>query len=166
MPVICPWGWDMWYPGTSIYCRDQSRCAASQWQTSLHCNDVSHWLGAYLDWSLILFMFCFCYCWAICNITLYSWLNYTQAVLSWWCHQMDTFSSLLAICVENSPVNSPHKGQWRGALMFSLIYARINSWINNLETGDLRRHRAHYDVIVMTVITWPISLQIFSIDIL
>ena len=49
-----------------------------------------------------------------------------------------------------SPVNSPHKGQWRGALMFSLICARINGWVNNGEAGDLRRHRAHYDVIVMS----------------
>ena len=48
-----------------------------------------------------------------------------------------------------SPVNSPYKGQWRGALMFSLICARINGWVNNGEAGDLRRHRAHYDVIVM-----------------
>ena len=44
---------------------------------------------------------------------------------------------------------SPHKGQWRGALMFSLICTRINGWVNNREAGDLRRHRAHYDVIVM-----------------
>ena len=47
------------------------------------------------------------------------------------------------------PVNSPHKGQWRGALMFSLICTWTNGWVNNLEAGDLRRHRAHYDVIVM-----------------
>ena len=47
------------------------------------------------------------------------------------------------------PVKSPHKGQWRGALMFSLIYARINGWVNNSKAGDLRRHRGHYDVIVM-----------------
>ena len=40
-----------------------------------------------------------------------------------------------------SPVNSPHKGQWRGALMFSLICTRINGWVNNGEAGDLRRHR-------------------------
>ena len=51
--------------------------------------------------------------------------------------------------IHRSPVNSPHEGQWRGALMFSLICARINSWVNNGEAGDLRRHRAHYDVIVM-----------------
>ena len=48
-----------------------------------------------------------------------------------------------------SPVNSPHKGQWRGALMFSLICVWINGWENNREAGDLRRYRAHYDVIVM-----------------
>ena len=48
-----------------------------------------------------------------------------------------------------SPVNSPHKGQWRGALMFSLICAWINHWVSIHETGDLRRHRAHYDIIVM-----------------
>ena len=70
---------------------------------------------------------------------------------TWWRHRMETFSALLAICAGNSPVpvNSPHKGQWRGALMFSLICARINSWVNNREVGDLRRYRPQYDVIVM-----------------
>ena len=52
--------------------------------------------------------------------------------------------------IHRSPVNSPHKGQWRRALMFSLIYAWIKGCVNNCETGDLRRHRAHYDVIVMS----------------
>ena len=51
--------------------------------------------------------------------------------------------------IQRSPVNSPHKGQWRGALMFTLICARINGWVNNGEAGDLRRNRAHYDVIVI-----------------
>ena len=41
--------------------------------------------------------------------------------------------------------NSPHKGQWRGALAFSLICAGTNGWVNNLDAGDLRRHRAHYE---------------------
>ena len=64
---------------------------------------------------------------------------------------METFSALLAICAGTSPVpvNSPHKGQWRGALMFSLIPAWINGWANNREAGDFRRNRAHYDVIVI-----------------
>ena len=47
------------------------------------------------------------------------------------------------------PVNSPHKGQWRGALMFPLICAWINGGANNREACDLRRHGAHYDVTVM-----------------
>ena len=51
--------------------------------------------------------------------------------------------------IHRSPVNSPHKGQWRGALVFSLIGARINGWVNKREAGDLRRYHAHYDVIVM-----------------
>ena len=51
--------------------------------------------------------------------------------------------------IHRSPVNSPHKGQWRRALMFTLICARINGWVNNGEAVDLRRNRAHYDVIVM-----------------
>ena len=44
---------------------------------------------------------------------------------------------------------SPHKGQWHGALMFSLICAWINRGVNNREANDLRRYRAHYNVIVM-----------------
>ena len=46
--------------------------------------------------------------------------------------------------------NSPHKGQWRGASMFSLICAWINAWVNNRKAGDLKRTRAHYNVSVMT----------------
>ena len=51
--------------------------------------------------------------------------------------------------IHRSPVNSPHKGQWRGALMLSLICARINDWVTTREAGDLRRRWAHYDVTVM-----------------
>ena len=50
-------------------------------------------------------------------------------------------------------MKSPHKGQWRGALTFSLIYAWINGWVNNREAGDLSRHRAHHDVIVMKIVS-------------
>ena len=50
-----------------------------------------------------------------------------------------------------SPVNSHHKGQWRGALMFSLICAWTNDWANNRQAGDLRRNHAHYDATVMNL---------------
>ena len=60
--------------------------------------------------------------------------------------------------IHRSAVNSPHKGQWRGALVFPLICVWINGWVNNRKTGDLRRYRAHYDVIVMEMLpisSWP-----------
>ena len=53
------------------------------------------------------------------------------------------------IGIHLSPVDYPHKGQWHGALMFSLISAWTNGWANNRDTDDLRRHRAHDDVTVM-----------------
>ena len=61
---------------------------------------------------------------------------------------METFSALVQ-GIHSSPVNSPHKGQWRGALMYSLIWAWTNGLVNNRNAGELRRHRAHYDVTVM-----------------
>ena len=70
--------------------------------------------------------------------------RFCGSVLPWLRHQMATFSALLA----RSPVNSPHKGQWRGALMFSLIGVWTNAWVNNRDAGDLRRHRADYDVTI------------------
>ena len=51
--------------------------------------------------------------------------------------------------IHRSPVNSPHKGQWRGAFMFTLICIWINGWVNNREAGGLRCSFAHYDVTVM-----------------
>ena len=74
-------------------------------------------------------------------------------VITWWRHQIETFSALLAICVGNSPVPGEFPAQrpvTRGSLMFSLICVWINGWVNNREAGDLRRYRAPYDVTVMT----------------
>ena len=51
--------------------------------------------------------------------------------------------------IHRSPVNSPRNGQWRGALMHSLIFAWINGWVNNREAGGMRRHGAHYDLTVV-----------------
>ena len=60
----------------------------------------------------------------------------------------------LARGIHRSPMISPHKAQWRGALMFSLIFVWINDWVISRETGDLRRYHAHYDVIAMLVILY------------
>ena len=51
--------------------------------------------------------------------------------------------------INQSPVNSPHKGQWCRTLKFSLICVWTNSWESNRDAGDLRHPRAHYDVTVM-----------------
>ena len=61
----------------------------------------------------------------------------------------------------------PRTNKWRGALMFSLICAWINGWVNNREAGDLRRYGAHYVVTVMPlrtntctyipVLNWPLA---------
>ena len=52
--------------------------------------------------------------------------------------------------IHRSPVNSTHKGQWRGALMLPLICVWTNAWVSNRDAGDLRRYRVHYDVTVMS----------------
>ena len=81
---------------------------------------------------------------------------------TWWRHQMETFPAFLALCA----VNSPYKSQWRGALMFSLMCAWFSLLGKQSRGGDLRRHCAHNDVIVMKLkpciytIIWPQSTYI------
>ena len=96
-----------------------------------------------LYWSFLMYRH-FCNQWVVrfLCMRLTVWCT---GYFSWRRHQMKTVSALLAICA----VKSPHKGQWRGTLMFSLIRTRINGSVNNGEAGDLRRYRAHYDVTVM-----------------
>ena len=84
---------------------------------------------------------------------------------SWWRHQMETHSALLALYagIHRSTAISPHEGQWRGALMFSLICAWINGSANTRDAGDLRRHGAHNGVIVMCVYlicVWGLGLRV------
>ena len=51
--------------------------------------------------------------------------------------------------IHRSPVNSLYKGKWRWPFMFSLLCTWINGWVNNWDSSDLRRHRAHYDITAM-----------------
>ena len=75
---------------------------------------------------------------------------------------METFSTLLAFFAGNSPVTGEFLRAQRPVTRsfdFTLIWAWINAWVNNRKAGDLRRHRAHYDVIVMShlkiyIFTW------------
>ena len=77
-------------------------------------------------------------------------IDFIYRMVLWWRHFPRYWPFVRGI--HRSPMNSPHNGQWRGALMFSLIRVWINGWVNNRNAGDKRRYRAHYDVIVM--IAW------------
>ena len=80
------------------------------------------------------------FCWQRC-----------QPIIQWWRTTMENFPRYWPFVrgSHRSPVSYPRNGQWRGALIFSLICAWINGWVKNREAGDLMRHRAHYDVTVM-----------------
>ena len=101
-------------------------------------------------------------CWLLTTEILWNPLERTftattQAII-WWAqifplrrHQMETFSALLAICAGNSPVPGEFPTQRPVTRSFDVYFdLRPNKrWVNNREVGDLRRNRAHYDVIVM-----------------
>ena len=82
-----------------------------------------------------------------------------------WRHQMETFPRYWPFVRRShrSPVNSPRIGQWRGALMFSLICAWINDWANNRDASDLRGHRAHYDVAAMKMLAIGSGLNMITV---
>ena len=70
---------------------------------------------------------------------------------TWWRHQMETFSKLLALCAGNSPVTGefPTERPVTRSFHYFFICAWMNGWVNNREACDLRSNSAHYDVTVM-----------------
>ena len=122
-------------------------CPGENIWISIYWNSIANWRAL----STSYFSFITLTRWKMGFFSLAIISHRIYELITWWRHQMEPFSALLAICAWNSPVpvNSPHKGQWRGALMLSLICVWINGWVNNGEAGDLRRHRAHYDVTVV-----------------
>ena len=114
---------------------------------------IYHYTAISISSSLLFYPWRHC---AVYNIVLYWTMLWGGFVLpspapaldvlwAWWRHQMDTCSRYWPFM--RGPVNSLHTGQWRGGLTFSFIY--ISGWVNNHKAGDLRRHCAYYDVIVM-----------------
>ena len=103
-------------------------------------------------WFLLMFLpfyccfFCFCFCFFHPSNPDIDQLMTTSSngnifrVTGPWCGGIHRW-----------PVNSPLKGQWRGAFIFPLICAWTHGWANNGDAGDLIRHPDHYDVTVM----WP-----------
>ena len=107
-----------------------------------------------------------CNCYWLDNVPQTDWQNFANnrytwvltlelpVPYSWWRHPIEIFSVSLAFGAGNSPVTGEFPAQrpvTRNSV--SLICAWINGWVNNREAGDLRHHRAHYDVTVMLVIT-------------
>ena len=74
---------------------------------------------------------------------------------------METFSALLAICVGNSPVTGEFPSQRPVTRKFDVF--RTNGWVNNPEAGDLRRHRAHYDVTAVLFLHWTSSDKVIEL---
>ena len=97
--------------------------------------------------------------WSFCNLDFFHYLAAYLPILfavtfhvQWWRHQMKTFSALLVIYAGYSPVPDEFPAQrpvTRSFDVFFFICVWINDWVNNGEAGDLRRYRAHYNVMVM-----------------
>ena len=129
------------------------------------CNNTSNIIG----FSMALFLSRF-NLFLPCHIE--AWINVWHVadtilkfIFSWWRHQMIKWKHFLCHLpfvqgIHQSLVNSLHKGQWGGALMFSLTCAWINGWVNNHEAGYLGCHRAHYDATVMLIEKFCISIEI------
>ena len=103
-----------------------------QWNSNMRVTKIHTGLESYF-WRR---------CW---KLWIPNWDNHDEVMK--WKHSPRYWTFVRVI--HRSPVNSPYKGQWRGALIFSLICAWINGWVYTGEAGDLRHHRVHYDVTVM-----------------
>ena len=72
---------------------------------------------------------------------------------SWWRHQMEIFSALLALCAGNSPMTGEFPAQRASnAELWCFLWSVNKRWSNNREDGGLRRHRAHYDATIMSCV--------------
>ena len=99
---------------------------------------------------------------------------YLYFLFSWWHHEMEICPALLALCVGNSQITGEFPSQRPVTWSFDVFFicAWPNGWINNQDTDDFRRHRAHYDVTVMwcrIVIQWsgqPYDLSAFNASLL
>ena len=72
---------------------------------------------------------------------------------------METFSALLAFCAGNSSATGEFPAQRPVSRSFGVfVHLRLNLG----DAGDLKRHRAHYDVIVMLHRYIPVTYQLHN----
>ena len=76
--------------------------APSQWETTLHCNIVPHWLGAYTEWSL----------WPIYVCRL------SKATMSWWLY-------VNILTWEHNQFASLSRDGWDHTKLFSFIWRKF-----------------------------------------
>ena len=93
------------------------------------------------------------HCWfvSLCNVTKQNKTsNNTKPnqFRSWWRHQMESFSALLALCARSSLITSEFTSQGPVTRSFHIFFdLRLHQgWVSNRDVSDLRRHRAHYNV--------------------
>ena len=147
-----------WYLRTDM-CQTGNRPSAAPLLTQLRLSVVMRIIFPKID-----IMFCQTTCsrkevgnmWVPCHPAAisctYIVMPISQVISTGWRHQLKHFSRYWPFVreIHRWPVNSPHKGQWRGALMFFFICAWMHGWVNNRQAGDLRRPWANFDVTVMT----------------
>ena len=156
------------YP-PKLYLQTQPSSSARNAPCIVQGSDVKFWMRLQILWQVYMVYHSRASHFHSCLIRRGPYITRStlpNTLTTWWRHQMETFSALLAICAGNSPVpvNSPHKGPWRRVLMFCLICVWINGCVNNHESGDLRLYGVNYDVIVMR--STPQKSRLFLIDVL
>ena len=105
------------------------------------------------------------------QIIRFVWLNNTcQSFYSWWRHQMETFSALLAICAGNSPVPGEFPAQRPATRSFDVyFYLRPNKrlskqslgwWFETLSPPWWRHRNGIYRYVHMCVLWCKCSLRL------
>ena len=113
--------------------RDHFSYAPSQWETTLHCNVVSHWLGAYTKWTL-------------------EWLTFADNISNerfGFCLKFH-WSLLLSVQLTNSGVGDKPLPEPVMALFYDIIWHNKGKDVSFLCLIDLK-NAAHFIVVVTVV---------------
>ena len=115
-----------------------------------HCQLATKWNEVWID---IQFLYLHDEAWQGIYVREVNWdiIGFSQGLVTCWAPNLQW---LTVRGIYRSLVKFPLKGQWYGALMFSLICACINGWVYKREAGDLGRRSTHYDVTVMASGAW------------
>ena len=111
---------------------------------------------------------------AFYNLSLTAYWNFYTGWLhkimiqstTWWRHQMETFSALLAICAGNSPAPGEFPAQRPVTRSFDVFFdLHLNKRLRKQSWGWWFEmlHYAHYDVTVMTILATVVPWHILPI---